>query len=215
MKQKAFIRIILIILLFVMPFWAWLGMFGGVSGVLSSRGWSSLKYFTVLSNLFEGIVSAIWTGSALASILKKESSGVEASHIAEVLKYIACACVFLTFITVMVFLGPMFGYVSMFIGANFWLHLVVPLAAIAEMFFLVREDFSLKENVYTIIPVLIYGTAYLINIVVNGRGDNASGWNDFYGFVTWGFPVGILIFAVICLIVFLFGAVIRRINYRK
>ena len=53
-----------------------------------------------------------------------------------------------------------------------------------------------RWTLYTMIPVLIYGAFYLGNILINGVGV----WpdtNDFYGFVNWGLPVGIGIFAVI------------------
>ena len=170
--------------------------------MLSSRGLESMKYFTVLSNLLEGIASLIWLVCLAA---KREK------HRAEVLKYIACLCVFLTFATVMVFLGPLYGYRAMFAGANLWLHLIVPLAAVFEMVFFAREDISAPEAACSVIPVFIYGSVYLGNIIMNGRGDAKTGWNDFYGFAMWGIPVGVLIFAGICLIVFGAGLVLRRI----
>ncbi len=204
--MKKTIRIILNISLFILPLGAWLLMFRGLSGILSSRGFMSLRYFTVLSNLLESAASAVWL---VCMGLRRKS------HLAEMLKYTACLCVFLTFITVMVFLGPLFGYASMFAGANLWLHLIVPVMAVIEMLLFVREPFSLRENLLTVIPVLCYGSVYLGNIIINGRGDSVSGWNDFYGFAAWGIPAGVLIFAGICLVVFGAGLCVRKICGRR
>ena len=204
--MKKTIRIILNFFLFIAPLAAWILMFRGISGVLSSRGIMSLKYFTVLSNLLESAASAVWL---LCTFLHGRS------HRAEVFKYTACLCVFLTFFTVMVFLGPLFGYPSMFAGANLWLHLIVPVAAIAEMLLLVREPFSIQENLLAVVPVICYGSVYLGNIILHGRGDNVTGWNDFYGFAAWGIPVGMVIFAVICLVVFGAGLLVRKLTDRE
>ena len=200
------IRIIINMFLLFAPLAAWISMFRGISGVLSSRGIESLRYFTVLSNLFEGAASAIW----LAAVMLHGKN--RSLHRAETIKYTASLSVFLTFSTVILFLGHLYGYRAMFKGANLWLHLIVPLAAVSEMVLFVRERFSVKNNLMAVVPVLIYGSIYLGNIIVNGRGDSVSGWNDFYGFAAWGIPAGTVIFAVICLFVYAAGSVLRKIT---
>lgn len=202
-------RICINLILFVLPLAAWTVMFKGVSGLLSSAGLGSLKYFTVLSNLFESAASGIWL---LTVSLCKERQNM---HKAEVLKYIASLSVLLTFTTVVFFLGPVFGYKSMFAGANFWFHLIIPLVSVAEIIVFVKETFSIKDNLIAIVPILCYGIVYLGNIILNGRGDSVSGWNDFYGFASWGIPAGILLFGVICLFIFAAGAGIRIIAGRR
>lgn len=204
--MKKGIRIAVNVFLGIMPFAVWITRMGGSAVILDPRGLESLRHFTVLSNLLEGTASLLWLLSQAAR---------RGRHRAEVFKYIACICVFLTFMTVMVFLGPLYGYGFMFRGANFWFHLVIPVAAVLEMVFLAREDISLSEAACAVIPVLAYGAVYLGNIIVNGRGDEKTGWNDFYGFARWGIPVGILIFAGICLIVFGAGLLLRRIMRRS
>ena len=68
---------------------------------------------------------------------------------------------------------------------------------------------SVKDNLFAIFPPLVYGTVYVINTLINGiKG------NDIYGFLIWGYPIGILIFAVICFVAFLIGLVLRLINAR-
>ncbi len=44
-------------------------------------------------------------------------------------------------------------------------------------------------------------------MLVNGI-DNG----DWYGFVNWGFPIGIGIFSVICLMSFVLGVILEKVN---
>ena len=230
-KMKDRFRLVLNMAMAIAVAAAWLSMFISGEGTLSSSGFSNLKYFTVLSNLLEGAACVFWIVSVCTSGKQdaaqkqtavsgqeKLSQGPRAVHEntvskrtgkAEVLKYMAACCVALTFLTVMLFLGPVFGYQSMFQGANLWFHLLIPLTAIAEQLFLRPVEFGFKENILTVIPVLIYGLGYLMNILINGVGE----WpdrNDFYGFVMWGLPVGLAIFAGICVLTYVTGRLLRR-----
>lgn len=165
--------------------------FRGNDATLQASGIANLKYFTVLSNEFCGIV-AVYS-------LVRQLRGQEQPML---LKLMAAAAVGLTFLVIAAFLGPLYGLLKMYRRANFFFHLVLPLTAMAE-YVLTGVDAAgevrmipFRWTLYTMIPVLIYGAFYLGNILINGVGV----WpdtNDFYGFVNWGLPVGIGIFAVI------------------
>ena len=168
---------------------------------LQAKGVANLKYFTVLSNEACGIVALV----CLVQRLRGKRQPMLA-------KLTAAAAVGLTFLTIAAFLGPLYGMLKMYHGANFFFHLVLPLTAMAE--FVLSSDEEVEEEstgtsesreipfgwtFFSMIPVLAYGAAYLTNILVNGVGV----WpdtNDFYGFVNWGLPVGIGIFAVLLLV---------------
>lgn len=196
-KKKT--RRIVNICLVVMVAGAWLGMivFGG--GDLAARGIGSMKYFTVLSNILCGIAAAIW--------LIQERKG--RSESAERLKYVAATAVALTFTVVIVFLGPLYGYLAMFEGANLWLHLIIPVTAIAEIIFLSDAKYTRRDNDLAVIPPFLYGLVYLANILINGIGE----WpdtNDWYLFFRWGYPIGIAIYAVIIIVTWLLAFVMRK-----
>ena len=92
-------RKVLNIIIFLIVLITWLRMvFAPSDELLTARGLSSLKYFTVLSNLFEGIACVIWLFNGNEKI-----------------KYAAAVSVTLTLIVVLTFLGPLYGYVAMFI----------------------------------------------------------------------------------------------------
>ena len=123
----------------------------------------------------------------------------------------AAAAVGLTFMVVMVFLGPLYGYPMMFTGANLFFHLLIPIAAMAEIIFLSDTGFTRRDNRLTILPPLLYGTGYLGNNIINGIGE----WpdtNDWYSFLAWGYPMGIVIFAVICAVAWLLGLMLRQLQ---
>ena len=175
----------------------WVRMVLGFSGTtLTASGLRSLKYFTVLSNLLE----------ALACFMFFFNGN-------EKLKYPAAVAVGLTFLVVMVFLGPMFGYPFMFIGANLWFHGLVPLYAMIEFVICNRVKKNHRDNLYATLSMVIYGTGYLGNILINGMGEWPNR-NDWYGFMNWGYPVGIIIFLVIIGITYMIGFVLRKLNMK-
>ena len=155
--------------------------------VLASKGWSNLRYFTVLSNEFCGVVAILWI---LQNIRGKTFSAL--------LKLMAVASVGLTFAVVAFFLAPMNPQLNLYEGGNLWFHLIVPVTAMIEFLVLDTVKLPVKQTLIAALPSLIYGLGYVINILINGKGE----WpdtNDWYGFLSWGYPAGFLIFGFIFL----------------
>ena len=191
------------IILVIMVLGSWIAIFVSASGTLMHNGINSLKYFTVLSNLFEGAASVIW-------LVSTRKNG-KASARAELLKYIAAAAVGLTCVTVLVFLGPLYGYPAMFAGGSLYMHLLTPVIAIAEIIFLSDFTYTRRDNRLVMLSPIAYGVFYLGNNLINGIGE----WpdtNDWYLFLTWGYPVGFLIFIVICAVTWLLGLAMRKLH---
>ncbi|MBQ6088295.1 MAG: hypothetical protein IJK95_01910, partial [Firmicutes bacterium] len=71
-----------------------------------------------------------------------------------------------------------------------------------------KEPISLKESVFSVIPMLIYGAWYVVNNIIYGIGE----WpdtRDWYGFLTWGWGIGILILIAIILMTWGAGLILR------
>jgi len=105
-------------------------------------------------------------------------------------------------------------HIEMLTGPNLFLHLLTPVIAVAEMVFLSDTDFTRKDNRLVVIPPLLYGTVYLANNIINGTGE----WpdtNDWYLFLAWGYPLGIMIFAIICVVTWLLGLMMRKVHVRR
>ena len=173
-----------------------------VNGVaLATRGFRNFKFFTVLSNEFCGVVAILWL---IYAILGKKFPVL--------VKLMAAAAVGLTFVIIAFFLAPMYPSLNLYEGGNFWFHLIVPLTGMVE-FVLLKNDSKIPLKYATISAVLsfVYGIYYLGNILINGKGE----WpdtNDWYGFLNWGYPVGIGIFAFVVLLNFAVACLLRWIN---
>ena len=127
------------------------------------KGKKSLRFFTILSNLF----------CALSALLLVLSS----SYWAWLLKYVGTIAVTVTLLTVMFFLGPNMGFKQMFSGKDLYLHLCGPLMAIVSFCFLERRyNLSFPLSLLGILPVIIYGFVYLFEVVI------LKNWEDFYGY---------------------------------
>ena len=201
--NKNSIRKYINIFLVIAVLGSWIAIFVSASGTLMHNGINSLKYFTVLSNLFEGLASVVW-------LISSRNNG-KASARAELLKYIAAAAVGLTCVVVLTFLGPLYGYPEMFAGPSLYMHLLTPVIAIAEIIFLSDFTYTRKDNRLVMLSPIVYGVFYLGNNLINGIGE----WpdtNDWYFFLAWGYPVGVLIFVVICAVTWLLGLAMRKLH---
>ena len=195
------------ILIVILAFGSWLGVFFFGNGSLLQNGFGALRYFTLQSNIFAGAMAVAWLVSA------GKSEDGKASDLVEKFKYVAAASVGLTMMTVLFFLGPIYGYPSMFYGFNLPMHLLTPLLAILEVIFLSDYPYTRKDNHLVIIPPLMYGIGYLVNNLVNGMGE----WpdtNDWYFFFHWGYPVGVLIYIVLMVVTWSIGLAMRKLQRR-
>lgn len=168
---------------------------------LTASGFENLKFFTVLSNEFCGLVAALW----LVFKLRGREFPV-------LPKLMAASAVGLTFVIIAAFLAPMYPDLNLYAGGNLWFHLIIPLTAMAD-FILMRTDgrIPFKYTFISALLALLYGTFYLVNILINGIGQ----WpdtNDWYGFLNWGFPIGIVIFAVVVIMNWAMACILRALN---
>ena len=172
----------------------WL-MFSGRSADSPSeflaKGFRNFRYFTTLSNVFCGLTALFYL---LALLFAKNE---KVMNVLNIVKIMSSAAVGVTFIVVLTFLGPIYGFSRMYRSANLWFHLLIPIFAMVEFCF-IKFEYPFKKTLYAGIPVAVYGTIYLLNNVINGIGTYPD-TNDFYGFLKWGNPVGIIIFIVILL----------------
>lgn len=132
----------------------------------AQQGKIAFRYFTVQSNVLCG-------AAALAMFL------APASPLAWTLKYVGTAAVSVTILTVLLFLGPTFGYRELLRGRDFFLHLVLPLLALTSFCVFERRALSFPTALLGLLPVALYSALY-INRVLCAPSDRR--WEDFYGF---------------------------------
>ncbi len=169
-------------------------------GGLISYGFENFKYYTVLSNVASGVVAAVY-------LFRKDKDGISGRLISA--KLMSVSAVTLTFLIIALFLGPIYGHAMMYRGSNVFFHLIVPILAMIEFVILdTGNKIPFRYAVYSMIPTIIYGVCYALNLFLNGIGQ----WpetNDWYGFVNWGYPVGFAIFGMIILATFATACLLR------
>lgn len=147
---------------------------------LSHRGVGSLKYYTVLSNLFSAAVSLVYAKSLLGT------AGTPIPAWLLVLRLTAATVVMVTFFVTLLFLTPQYGFKSLYRGGNFWLHLVCPLLATADTVFLAPvEILPLWSTAFAMVPTALYAVGYIRMVLAHGAEENGRVY-DFYGFLKWG-----------------------------
>ena len=231
MKRYKLERIInLIIVILTVVGLVFMFNFNDENNELVSHGVENFKYFTVLSNVFCGIVAfSQLCFDLLLLIRKKQTLGelkndlnknVNESQAAivsfygrfRVAKLISTTSVALTFATIAFFLWPIYRLPGMYSGSNLFFHLIIPLLAIFDFILLEGEDkIPFKCTFYAAIPSILYAVYYVSNILINGIGE----WphtNDWYGYLNWGVGGGVIIFLMTVLMTWLMACILRLIN---
>jgi len=179
---------------------------GPEGGVLQASGIENFKFYTVLTNVFCGIIAAVYL---VLILLKKNTDKISA------LKLAAVCGVAITFAVVAFMFGPLYGFPQFYKRGNLFFHLLLPLAAMIEFIFVKRNKIPFRYAVVAAVPTLLYGAGYLTNILINGIGGPWPDTNDFYAFLSWGWPVGIAIFAGIALSAFSVACIFRAISNKR
>ena len=175
-------------------------------GALQSTGIENFKFYTVLNNVFCGIIAAV---HLIFLLLKKDTDKIR------VLKLAAVCGVAITFAVVAFMFGPLYGFPQFYKRGNLFFHLLEPVVAMVEFILIRRKKIPFKYTVIAAVPTLLYGIGYMTNILINGIGGPWPYTNDFYAFLSWGWPVGIGIFAVITLMAFAVACIFRAVSNKR
>lgn len=210
MKQnKLFITsFILNLLVFLLVVAGTIVMFTIGSGALGNKGLTVFKYFTFQSNLFCGAVVFVYAYYQYLMIKGKKK---EIPHVLKVFNHVAVTAVGVTFLVVVAFLAPGYGFDKMYNKANLFFHALVPLTAMVNYLFFEKETgLSFKWVTFCIIPCILYGLVYLIVVAsLNAYGNLEI---DFYGFGKNGLGIGILNYFIIVSISYGIGVFLYFIN---
>ena len=177
-----------------------------------AEGLQYLRFFTVQSNLMMGLTALIYLLTrqlALCGVLRRVPRWVRG------MKLVFTSTLGLTLLVVLFYLVPVQGIAGKFSGGNFWFHLVLPVAALAD-WCLLDDSGPVPAAAVAVsgLPVTLYGAAYLSNLIRNGYGGRGHP-NDWYAFAEGGGPlVPVLLVAMIALNV-LIAWLLRRARMRE
>ena len=181
---------------------------------LATNNISVFKYFTFQSNIFMGCVAIVYAYYQLLIIKKKRD---KIPHVLTIFHLVATGAVALTFVVVIAFLGPGYGYDKMYKNANFFFHLVVPVFAIVNfIFFTKSEKYHFIQTLFSIFPSFLYGIVYFIVVASqNAYGDINI---DFYFFGKDGPIVGAFNFLAVMIISYVIAVLLyftNRLIFKK
>ena len=136
------------------------------------------RYFTTLSNQFSALVSLILLCYQIPAL---RGAAYNLPLWLCYLRHVATVSVMVTMVTVLVFLGPIYGYKTQLGGTSFFVHLLGPVAAILGCaYFDGIPKLPAAAIFLGLIPTALYGALYLYMVVI--RGKEHGGWEDFYVF---------------------------------
>lgn len=196
-KNKRIIEIVLLAVTALSVLASILWMFIGGTGDFAANGWEAFKYFTVDSNFLLGVTSVI----ALIELIRSLRHDTPYPRWAVILQLCGVAGTTLTFATVICYLAPLVGFERLIMGPNLLMHIITPVIGIVSFCaFFERDAIRFREVPFAVLPMVIYGIGYLINIAVNnGYGDKDYDW---YMFGQWGIGIGIAVYLLMVVITF-------------
>ena len=210
MKKKSLILNTLIVILTIFAtvvMFTGIKLTNGAEPILETTKLGVFKFFTVDSNILMGITSLIFIILGIKNI--------EISKNLYRLKLMATTSVALTFIVVFAYLGPISkdGIISLLQNSNLFFHLIIPVLSIIT-FIIEKTNLKLKDTIYGIIPTLIYGTIYTVNILLHTENGKVSPIYDWYWFVQNGISTAIIIVPIIILITYIISLILWKLNRR-
>lgn len=136
------------------------------------RKWSTdvlkqaFRFFTVQSNTLCAV-------SALLMCI------FPAARWAWTLKYVGTAAVTVTMLTVLLFLGPIYGYKRLLSGSDLFMHLINPVLALVSFCVFERRGMGFGTAMLGMLPVVLYGALYSWKVLLTAP---ERRWEDFYCF---------------------------------
>ncbi|MCR5146807.1 MAG: hypothetical protein K6B70_05640 [Clostridia bacterium] len=218
MKKKSIkISLVINIIVFILTVAASIIMFTGFKFmgndvVLESTKIGMLKFFTVQSNIFMGLMALICAIKEI-SVLKGKIKDVPI--ILYVLKLISTVAVGLTFITVVAYLGPISvgGLPSMLKNSNLFFHLLIPVISMINFAIFEKTDkIKFKYTFLGLIPTVLYAIFYLINVLIHMENGKVSPIYDWYWFAQAGIWQICIVVPLMMFVTYFISIVLWRVN---
>ena len=221
MKKSLIVSLILNIITIIMVVVACIIMFTGFKFMhgyelpLECSGIEFLKFFTVESNIFVGITSLLF-GVEEVLIINNKRKNIDGKLY--LLKYMSVSAVSLTFFVVFTYLWSIseHGLMPLLMNSNLFFHLIIPVISIINFVIFERTNIlKYKHSFYGIIPTVLYGIYYLINILIHMENGMVSTKYDHYWFVQNGVATAVIVVPVIFLISYVISLLLWKLNHSK
>ena len=183
--------------------------------VLDTTKFGIFKFFTIDSNLLMGVVAIIMAHQE-RKIINGDKKIIPSYYY--LLKLVSTTAVSLTLIVVVLYLGRITegGLISLLQNGNMFLHLIIPLLSITAFTIFERTNkIKFSYIVCSIIPVLLYGIYYVINVVVHLENGVVLPKYDWYYFLQKGINSAYFVAFIILLMTYIIGMILWIINRER
>ena len=220
-NKKTIISFILNITIVLMAIFSCVVMFTGIKFMhgyeiaLDVSRIGMFKFFTVDSNILMGICALLFAYQQYKVLFKKQKD-INVSYYA--LYLMGASAVSLTFFVVFAYLGNIaeYGIASLLMNSNLFFHLIIPVISIINFIFLEKNNkLSFKYSFLGMIPTVIYGIGYLINVLIHMENGKISPIYDFYWFVQQGVKSALVVVPLIFSISYLISLILWRFNKKR
>ena len=182
-----------------------ISIYGGIIMFAEEKiSFKLFRYFTIVSGVYGLIVMIMLIPFAINGLINKRFTY---NRWMAMLHYSTAICTSVVFVFALCFIS-FYDPILAFGGYNFNLHFICPVMILVA--FLTVESatqFTIKDSLICIIPIIVYSLIYFYNVVV------VHNWEDLYNFNTY-LPFYISM-PLIYLFVFLIADVLRRLNNIK
>lgn len=182
-----------------------ISIYGGIVMFAEEKiSFKLFRYFTIVSGVYGFIVMIMLIPFAINGLINKRFTY---NRWMAMLHYSTAICTSVVFVFALCFIS-FYDPILAFGGYNFNLHFICPVMILVA--FLTVESatqFTIKDSLICIIPIIVYSLIYFYNVVV------IHNWEDLYNFNTY-LPFYISM-PLIYLFVFLIADVLRRLNNIK
>lgn len=176
--------------------------FMGEEKQLTETGIGLFKFFTVQSNVLMGVIAFVFMMYEILLLKNKIKLIPTWLYIA---KHIFTVSVALTFLTAALFLAPGAenGYFSLFKNSNLFYHFLIPVISIVTFVFFEKNDRIKFKYVFAgLVPMLLYGIFYTVNVFMHTDNEKIIPKYDWYGFVAGGVSSILILFPIMLLTTF-------------
>lgn len=173
---------------------------------------SMLKYFTIESNIFMGVMALVFIIDEI-SLLKGKIKDI--SKIKYILKLASTSAVALTCVVVFIWLGPTTkgGIHTMLMNSNLFFHLIVPILSVL-VFTIFEKTIKIpfKATISGLIILLLYGFVYMPDVITHMNNGKISTKYDFYNYFQNGILIGLIAFTVQGIIMYIISLSLWKLN---
>lgn len=217
MEKQQKIALTLNIIIFLLAVVGSIFCFGEIYLVYTKpldHGIRLMKFFTVQSNVFAGIMALVY----IVFWIRQSKFKKPIPKAVHFFKYMATIDLVITFLVVALFLGFIVeeGYFSLYVNANFFFHFAIPvLSVISFVFYENAPKFKFNYTFLGLIHLVLYSIFYMTVVITHFKDGAVPLEYDWYAFAHLGLGIAFVCAIIVYGLGYLVSFVLYKINNKN